>query len=205
MARRIVLGERANGDHGLFVSSAGQDANSSNDLTFDSNAIFTHGLFAYGQGSVSARSTNSHSTPKALYTAEGTSGGQNDRIAHSLGYNPQVFLRWCYSDELFSNPSGYPSGTYGVTTLTPGRLSSTTSSIRFVMAGGELQEFEDMDNAIGSGIDYEVDSSYLYISSYESGFKGLTQVSGGTETKYTGLTIYYAYIITTAPDNGLKL
>jgi hypothetical protein len=73
------------------------------------------------------------------------------------------------------------------------------------MAGGEPQEFRDMQNRIGMGIDYEVDSSYLYISSYESGFKGLTQVSGGTETKYTGLTIYYAYIITTAPDNGLKL
>ena len=205
MARRVVLGERANGDYGLFVSSAGQDAEDSNDLTFDSNAIFTHGLFAYGQGSVSPRTANTSSTPKELYTAQGTSGGQNDRIAHSLGYNPQVFLRWCYSDELFSNPSGYPSGTYGVTTLTPGRLSSSTVSTRFVQTGGDVSQFTDMNNKVGMGIDYEVDSTYLYISNYESGFKGLTQVSGGTETKYTGLTIYYAYIITTAPDNGLKL
>ena len=201
MARRIVLGERANGDHGLFVSSAGQDANSSNDLTFDSNAIFTHGLFAYGQGSVTTRTTNSSSTPKALFTAEGASGGQNDRIAHSLGYNPQVFLRWCYSDELFSNPSGYPTGTYGVTTMTPGRLSSSTSSIRFENIGGEPQEINEMQNAIGYGIDYEVDGTYLYISSYEAGFKG----NPNNEVKFTGLTIYYAYIITTAPDNGLKL
>ena len=202
MARRIVLGERANGDHGLFVSAAGEDANSSNNLTFDSNAIFTSGIFAYGQGSVSARTSVSQNSPKSLYTSEGTSGGQNDRIAHSLGYSPQVFLRWCYPDELFTNPSGYPSGTYGVTTLSPGRVSSTTSSIRFISGGGgEPLEVEEMNNAIGYGIDFEVDSTYLYISNYEAGFKGFPL----QETKFTGLTIYYAYIITTAPDNGLKL
>ena len=201
MARRIVLGERADGEYGLFVSAAGEDANSSNNLTFDSNATFTSGIFAYGQGSVSARTSVSQSSPKTLYTAEGTSGGQNDRIAHSLGYSPQVFLRWCYADELFTNPSGYPSGTYGVTALSPGRVSSTTSSIRFIMSGGEPLEIEEMNNAIGYGIDYEVDSTYLYISNYEAGFKGFPL----QETKFTGLTIYYAYIITTAPDNGLKL
>ena len=201
MARRIVLGERADGEYGLFVSAAGEDANSSNNLTFDSNATFTSGIFAYGQGSVSARTSVSQSSPKTLYTAEGTSGGQNDRIAHSLGYSPQVFLRWCYADELFTNPSGYPSGTYGVTALSPGRVSSTTSSIRFIMSGGEPLEVEEMNNAIGYGIDFEVDSTYLYISNYEAGFKGFPL----QETKFTGLTIYYAYIITTAPDNGLKL
>tara|TARA_R100001015_G_C4622834_1_gene180432 strand:+ start:1017 stop:1622 length:606 start_codon:yes stop_codon:yes gene_type:complete len=201
MARRIVLGERANGDYGLFVSATGEDANSSDNLTFDSNAVFTSGIFAYGQGSVSARTSVSQSSPKTLYTAEGTSGGQNDRIAHSLGYSPQVFLRWCYADELFTNPSGYPSGTYGVTALSPGRVSSTTSSIRFIMSGGEPLEVEEMNNAIGYGIDFEVDSTYLYISNYEAGFKGFPL----QETKFTGLTIYYAYIITTAPDNGLKL
>ena len=201
MARRIVLGERADGEYGLFVSATGEDANSSDNLTFDSNAVFTSGIFAYGQGSVSARTSVSQSSPKTLYTAEGTSGGQNDRIAHSLGYSPQVFLRWCYADELFTNPSGYPSGTYGVTALSPGRVSSTTSSIRFIMSGGEPLEIEEMNNAIGYGIDYEVDSTYLYISNYEAGFKGFPL----QETKFTGLTIYYAYIITTAPDNGLKL
>ena len=201
MARRIVLGERADGEYGLFVSAAGEDANSSNNLTFDSNATFTSGIFAYGQGSVSARTSVSQNSPKSLYTSEGTSGGQNDRIAHSLGYSPQVFLRWCYADELFTNPSGYPSGTYGVTALSPGRVSSTTSSIRFIMSGGEPIEIEEMDNRIGYGIDFEEDSTYLYISNYEAGFKGFPL----QETKFTGLTIYYAYIITTAPDNGLKL
>ena len=85
--------------------------------------------------------------------------------------------------------------------MSPGRVSSTTSSIRFIMSGGEPLEVEEMNNAIGYGIDFEVDSTYLYISNYESGFKGFPL----QETKFTGLTIYYAYIITTAPDNGLKL
>lgn len=201
MARRIVLGERADGEYGLFVSAVGEDANSTNDLTFNSNATFTSGIFAYGQGSVTTRTSNDHRSPKALYTAEGTSGGQNDRIAHSLGYEPQVFLRWCYPDEIFTNPSGYPTGAYGVTTLTPGKVSSTTSSIRFVSGGGEPIEINELSNAIGFGIDYEVDSTYLYISNYEAGFKG----NPSQEVKFTGLTIYYAYIITTAPDNGLKL
>ena len=39
MARRIVLGERADGEYGLFVSAAGEDANSTNDLSFDSNNL----------------------------------------------------------------------------------------------------------------------------------------------------------------------
>ena len=199
--RRIVLGKRGNNDYGLFVSAAGEDANSTNYLTFDSNAIFTHGLFAYGQGSVTTRTSVSQSSPKTLYTAEGTSGGQNDRIAHNLGYSPQVYLRWCYPDEIFTNPSGYPTGAYGVTSLTPGRVSSTTSAIEFVNNGGEPQEINKMQNAIGFGIDFEVDSTYLYVSNYEAGFKG----NPGNEVKFTGLTIYYAYIITTAPDNGLKL
>ena len=198
MARRIVLGERANGDYGLFVSASGQDANSSNSLTFDSNATFTSGIFAYGQGSVSARTSLASGSPKQRYTAEGTSGGQNDRITHSLNYEPQVFLRWCYSDELFSNPTGYPSGTYGVTTTTPGRLTSFT--------GGSLGGINNrMQNSIGYGIDFEVDSTYLYISNYESGFTGLASIGFNLETKFTGLTIYYAYIITSAPNNGLKL
>jgi hypothetical protein len=211
MARRIVLGERADGEYGLFVSAAGEDANSSNNLTFDSNATFTSGIFAYGQGSVSARtvgSTATTSTPKSLYTSEGAGSGQNDRIAHNLGYSPQVFLRWCYPDELFTNPSGYPTGTYGVTTLSPGRSSSNTFAMRFTSGGySEPQEFEEVNNDIGYGIDYEVDSTYLYISNFECGFKGHAQQGVGVaqETKFTGLTIYYAYIITTAPDNGLKL
>ena len=51
MARRIVLGERASGDYGLFVSASGEDANSSNSLSFDSNATFTSGIFNYVEGS----------------------------------------------------------------------------------------------------------------------------------------------------------
>ena len=210
MARRIVLGERADGEYGLFVSAAGEDANSTNDLSFDSNNLFSQGIFAYGQGSVSARTTGSAvtATPKSLYTAFGTGSGENDRIAHSLGYSPQVFLRWCYPDELFTNPSGYPSGAYGVTAMSPGRLSSSTFAMRFSSGGySEPQEFEEVNNEIGYGIDYEVDSTYLYISSYECGFRGHAAqgIAVAQETKFSGITIYYAYIITTAPDNGLKL
>lgn len=211
MARRIVLGERANGDYGLFVSATGQDANSSNNLTFDSNAIFTSGIFAYGQGSLTARTTGdtTTSTPKSIYTGA-SSASHNTRIAHSLGYEPQVFLRWCYPDELFTNPSGYPSGTYGVTTLTPGRLSSVTMGYTIVVTGVDVYFNYEMTNKIGMGIDFEVDSNYLYIANYESGFKGQNTTTAGqspnaNEVKYNGLSIYYAYIITTAPNNGLKL
>ena len=213
MARRIVLGERADGEYGLFVSATGEDANSSNNLTFDSNATFTFPLFAYGQGTVTKRtnsiSTFSHGSPKTLFTNEGTGSGQNTRIAHNLGYEPQVFLRWSYADEIFTNPTGYPSGSYAVTTLSPGRVTSATSATRFVFQGFEPTELTDMSNQIGYGIDFEVDNTYLYISSYEFGFRGLTQTGQGfnftTEQKFGGITIYYAYIITTAPNNGLKL
>lgn len=209
MARRIVLGERAAGDYGLFVSKPGEDANSSDALSFDSNSLFTFGLHSYGQGSLAARSSHTHNSPSTLYS----SGSSSDtRIAHGLGYAPQVFLRWCYSDEIFTNPSGYPSGSYGVTTLTPGKVTSTTNSSRFESEGGiaEPVEFQDMNNQCSFGIDFEVDSSYLYISSYEFGLRAQTSTNQSIfnismETKFSGLTIYYAYIITVAPDNGLKL
>ena len=214
MARRIVLGERADGEYGLFVSAAGEDANTSNNLTFDSNATFTSGIFAYGQGDVVARLNSSgsgagfsHNGPKALFTAEGTGSGQNDRIAHNLGYSPQVFLRWTFADELFTNPTGYPTGVYGVTTFSPGRLSSSTSGTAFLSGGGfgEPIEVPQINNSIGYGIDFEVDSTYLYVSSYEAGFRGMSNANGQIEQKFGGVRLYYAYIITTAPDNGLKL
>ena len=211
MANRVTLGQRANNDYGLFVGANGENSLSSNSLTFDSNATFTSGIFAYGQGSLSARTTGSttSSTPKPIYTAA-PNASHNTRIAHNLGYEPQVFLRWCYPDELFTNPSGYPTGTYGVTAFSPGRVSSSTSAFTVQVTNVDIFFSYSMANVIGFGIDFEVDNNYLYIANYEAGFKGLNTTNAGqsavpNEVKYNGLTIYYAYIITTAPNNGLKL
>ena len=211
MARRIVLGERGNGDYGLFVSAAGQDANTSNDLTFDSNATFTSGIFAYGQGSLTARTTGDTSIQgaKATYQAA-TSASHNTRIAHNLGYEPQVFLRWSYPDELFTNPTGYPSGTYAVSGLTPGRVSSRTDAFTLQVTNVDVFFIYSMANRIGYGLDFEVDNNYLYIANYEAGFVSQSTTNGSqfplpNKNNFSGLTIYYAYIITTAPNNGLKL
>ena len=205
MARRIVLEKEQMETTGFLLVHLAKTQTPVIKLTFDSNATFTSGIHAYGQGSLTTRTSVRFTTPKQIYTAE-PSASNNTRIGHSLGYAPQVFVRWCYSDEIFTNPSGYPSGSYGVTALTPGRMSSQTEGFRFVNLGGEPQEIYEVNNDIGMGLDFEVDSSYLYIANYEAGFKGMQNAGGDTqETKYTGLTILLLAIITTAPDNGLKL
>lgn len=213
MARRIVLGKRGN-DYGLFVSKAGADAasTSTDGLIFDSNAAFTPSIVTYGQGFLQATTTFRSGTPKEEYDS-GDAG--TVRITHGLSYAPQVFMRWTYPEHIHqfaSSGSGTPfaagegdgnDGKAAMRAYTPGRHQSKLTSL---IITSHFQYFE-VKNEIGYGCDMEVDSTYLYITSYETGGKGLTQIQAGssnTETKFTGLGVYYSYVVTTTPFLGFN-
>ena len=84
---------------------------------------------------------------------------------------------------------------------TPGRHQSSLIAFSFV-GFPEPQDFYYANNQIGYGCDIEVDATYLYITSYETGGKGLNVQT--QETKFTGLGVYYSYIITTTPFMGFN-
>jgi len=211
MARRIVLGKRGS-DYGLFVSKAGEDAasTSTTSLIFDSNAAYTMNVKTYGQGYLQPTTSHRFSGPKAEYDS-GDAG--TVRISHGVGYAPQVFMRWTYPEHIHqyaSSGSGTPfaagegdgnDGKAAMRAYTPGRHQS--SLIAFSFQGyPEPQEFYYANNQIGYGCDIEVDATYLYITSYETGGRGLNVQT--QETKFTGLGVYYSYIITTTPFMGFK-
>lgn len=215
MARRIVLGKRGN-DYGLFVSKATEDAasTSTDGLIFDSNAAYTMNVKTYGQGFLSATTTWRSGTPKAEWDS-GDAG--TVRISHGVGYAPQVYMRWTYPEHMHQYASsgsgtpfasGYGDGNTGKAAMrayTPGRHQSRLDA-QYFTGGGEPQDYYEANSDIGYGCDIEVDATYLYITSYETGGKGLSQVglSGTQETKFTGLGVYYSYIITTTPFLGFN-
>lgn len=229
MGNRVCLGNNGTA-YGLFVSQHGENVLSTSNagMQFDSNqATFVPEVVAYGQGSLLARKQSNGSGPgwfdsaspnnwgaKYLYETEsdGATSGCNFRVAHNRGFQPLVFVRWCYEDEIYTNPTNYPTGEYGVTTLTPGRMVSSTESFFSQNVGNEPepQDFYTLANRVAYGLDFEVDSTYLYISSYEAGMEALDSASvplaGFSQiVKFSGLKIYYSYIITNTPDPGIKL
>ena len=76
MARRVVLGKRANGDYGLFISKASQDANSASNenLIFNTKDSGTFSLKTL-QVFATANNASSSSTVESAAIASGSSSG----------------------------------------------------------------------------------------------------------------------------------
>ena len=76
MARRVVLGKRANGDYGLFISKANQDANSASNenLIFNTKDSGTFSLKTF-QVFATANNASSSSTVESAAVASGSSSG----------------------------------------------------------------------------------------------------------------------------------
>ena len=85
MANRVLIGNRATGGYGLYVSKNGEDVlTTTNSLQFDSRMGASLIVHSYGQGSI-------------------TGGASAHTITHNLGYTPQIAVRW-------SDPSDISSG-----------------------------------------------------------------------------------------------
>jgi len=76
MANRVLLGNRATGGYGLYVSQSGENVlDTTNALQFDSRMGASTIVHSYGQGSIAG-------------------GASAHTITHSLGYNPLFAVRW---------------------------------------------------------------------------------------------------------------
>ena len=79
MANRILMGNRATGGYGLYVSKTGDDVlTTTNPMAFDSRTGSGWAVKDYGQFIISA-------------------GGADVTKTHNLGYNPLVAIRWSTS------------------------------------------------------------------------------------------------------------
>ena len=79
MANRVLIGNRATGGHGLYVSQNGENVlDTTNALQFDSRMGASVIVQSFGQGSIAAN----------------TSGTASVDFTHSLGYNPLFAVRW---------------------------------------------------------------------------------------------------------------
>ena len=91
MVNRVLVGNRATGGYGLYVSKDGDDVlDTTNALQFDSRMGASTVLHSYGQGSIAG-------------------GGANHTLTHNLGYNPLFALRWSESIT-----SGLATATYNI-------------------------------------------------------------------------------------------
>jgi hypothetical protein len=82
MANRILIGNRATGGHGIYVSQSGENVlTTSNALQFDSRMGASLIVHSFAQGTITAAQVNTN-------------------ITHSLGYNPLFAVRWNTANEI---------------------------------------------------------------------------------------------------------
>ena len=84
MANRILIGNRATGGQGLYVSQDGDNVlTTTNALQFDSRMAASAIVHSFAQGTIGGNSAAD--------------------ITHNLGYTPTFAFRWNYATELDSN------------------------------------------------------------------------------------------------------
>lgn len=116
MARRVVLGKRANGDHGLFISKANQDANSASNenLIFNTKDSGTFSLKTF-QVFATANNASSSSTVESAAVASGSSSGSGTAntavgqklIMKSIGEDYAPLQTYTGSTVTFSRSSSF--------------------------------------------------------------------------------------------------
>lgn len=85
MANRVLLGNRATGGYGLYVSKTGENVlNTTSTMAFDSRTGTGWTVKQVAQGTLAGSSS----------TASG------DGMLHSLGYVPLFAVRWCTASEI---------------------------------------------------------------------------------------------------------
>jgi hypothetical protein len=85
MANRVLIGNRATGGYGIYVSQNGENVlDTTNALQFDSRMGASVIVHSYAQGTITAN----------------TSGNASASITHNLGYNPLFAMRWNTADDL---------------------------------------------------------------------------------------------------------
>ena len=116
MANRILIGNRATGGHGIYVSQSGENVlTTSNALQFDSRMGASLIVHSFAQGTITAAQTDTN-------------------ITHSLGYNPLFAVRWNTANEI----------TGGVATKVYTPTSSSGEFIEMEPEGEEVESEGDL-------------------------------------------------------------
>jgi hypothetical protein len=211
MTNRVIYGKRGD-EVGLFVSKVGVDVSdltATGGLMYNSNVQESPRVIGYGQGILGARTTGdvTFNSPKTIYTGA-TTASHNERHAHNLGYAPMVFARWTYKSDMYTSGSSV----FPLVVHNPGVQVSTLTANWIEFTGDEEEEettVDEINSKISYGFNIEVDSTYLYVASYEAGGRAKTNNlnTGGetTENKFNGIPIYYSYVITDSVYKGVNL
>ena len=114
MANRVLIGNRATGGQGIYVSQNGEDVlTTTNALQFDSRMGASVIVNSFAQGTITGNS----------------SGTASADISHNLGYNPLFAVRWNTANEI--------SGGVATKVYTP--TASTGEFIEMEDGGDEIE------------------------------------------------------------------
>ena len=183
MAKRIILGNPANADYGLYVSKPGTHVvDSSNNLPqadqlqFDSRVgSGSLNLKNYGEGLLGIPGTT---------LTSGTSIGASDTTAvvtHGLGFVPYVIVQWCFQSDI--------SGGFA-TKMYPANLEWSSVSSLDISTSGHIAHTK-------GGVTFSVTNQTLTITNNFIGQMKRFVISGNETSRASqgGVAIGYAYLI----------
>ena len=174
---RVLLGDRATGGQGLYVSRPGDNVlTTTNPLAFDSRSACTLVVHSYGQGIA-------------------TSDTQVN-ITHNMGYPPAFAVRWCSSNEIYMG--------FAQSVFTPNYWEGV--DYETYNCGDEGSEDEDdceessnyLNQGLIASLGNESQGFRLQLEPYIGGFDEGGE-SGSTVT-HAGRDIYYSYVIFKEPN-----
>jgi|TARA_B100001964_G_scaffold181391_1_gene200560 hypothetical protein len=172
MANRVLLGKRGS-DHGLFVSQAGDNVISDDNLSFDTRCVGGFSVALKGEGSIVApahmdQGGTDFSDLNTTTTAT---------IPHGLDFTPAFAVRWCYAKDLTSSVA---DRMYHPSRLHTMQIDYTTSTQYYANGGCEAS----------------IDGTNLTITNHENGSGKWIFGSGWQSfSNMEARPIYYAYII----------
>lgn len=174
---RVLLGDRATGGQGLYVSRPGDNVlTTTNPLAFDSRSACTLVIHSYGQGIA----TNSNQI----------------NITHLMGYPPAFAVRWCSSAEIYM---GFANASY-----TPNYWEG--ADYEQYNCGDEGSEDEDdceestfyLNQGLLASLGSEANGFRLQLEPFIGGEDEGGE--SGNATTHDGRDIYYSYVIFKEPN-----
>tara|TARA_R110000744_G_scaffold16095_1_gene44534 strand:+ start:1084 stop:1644 length:561 start_codon:yes stop_codon:yes gene_type:complete len=174
---RVLLGDRATGGQGLYVSRPGDNVlTTTNPLAFDSRSACTLVVHSYGQG---------------IATSE-----TQVNITHNMGYPPAYAVRWCSSNEIYMG--------FAQSVFTPNYWEGV--DYETYNCGDEGSEDEDdceessyfLNQGLIASLGNESQGFRLQLEPYIGGFDEGGE-SGSTVT-HAGRDVYWSYVIFKEPN-----
>lgn len=175
---RVLLGDRATGGQGLYVSRPGDNVlTTTNPLAFDSRSACTLVVHSYGQGIA----TNNNQI----------------NITHLMGYAPAFAVRWCSSAEIYM---GYAQSVFTPNYWEGADYDQYNCQDDEEESGNE--ECEESTNFLNQGLlaslGNEANGFRLELEPYIGGEDEGGE--SGVSSTHEGRDIYYSYVIFKEPN-----